>query len=56
MDGCGVAGAGRGPGGRAGGASWRLVPAGLLVGGFLLVMMRSYVELMRVVAEMLIPR
>ena len=40
----------------AGGAPWWLVPAGLLVGGFLLVMMRSYIELMRVVAETLIPR
>ena len=38
------------------GTHWIIVPAGAVAGGFLYLLMRSYVELVRVMADMLIPK
>ena len=38
------------------GTHWVVVVAGAVAGGFLYLLMRSYVELVRVMADMLIPQ
>ncbi|MCA3072712.1 MAG: hypothetical protein ING77_11740 [Rhodocyclaceae bacterium] len=38
------------------GTHWVVVVAGAVAGGFLYLLMRSYVELVRVMADMLIPK
>lgn len=38
------------------GAHWIMLPAGAVAGGFLYLLLRSYVELVRVMADMLIPK
>ncbi len=38
------------------GAHWLVLPAGAFAGGFAWLLMRSYVELVRVMADMLIPK
>jgi hypothetical protein len=38
------------------GVHWIIVPAGAGAGAFLYLLMRSYVELVRVMADMLIPK
>ena len=38
------------------GLGWAWLPAGLAVGGFVGLLMRSYVELVRLITDMLLPR